>query len=289
MRLILRLALSLSLGLGVVPSTGSARQATSPAQQSSAQTLPSASATSATSSKVWVGRYAEYEEFLRTVEIERLANPKVGKTGGTKYAFFKPGGLAARGALRTLRPGRYDGYFESYKSEVAAYKLDRLLELDMVPPAVERRYSGDPVSLQLFVENATMLLEVNQKKLRAPDPEKWNYQLHRAYLFDDLVANIDVNEGNLMFDPQWNFIKIDCSRCFTNMLGQPFEIGKKLNQIDREFFERVKALDKAIVTREIGDVVESGAVNALFLRRDAIVKAFEQLAKQKGANQVFVP
>jgi hypothetical protein len=92
-----------------------------------------------------------------------------------------------------------------------------------------------------------------------------------------------------MFDPQWNFIKIDCSRCFTNMLGQPFEIGKKLNQIDREFFERVKALDKAIVTREIGDVVESGAVNALFLRRDAIVKAFEQLAKQKGANQVFVP
>ena len=70
---------------------------------------------------------------------------------------------------------------------------------------------------------------------------------------------------------------------------QPFEIGKKLNQIDRPLFERVKALDKATVTREIGDVVESGAVNALFLRRDAIVKAFDRLAAQKGANQVFVP
>ena len=187
----------------------------------------------------------------------------MGNTGGTKFACFKPGGLAARGALRTLPPGRYDGFFESYKSEVAAYKLDRLLELDMVPPAVERRYNGDPVSLQLFAEDAKMLKEINEQKLRAPDSGKWNYQLHRAYLFDDLVANIDENEGNLMFDPQWNFIKIDCSRCFTNMLVQPFEIGKKLNQIDRPFFERVKALDKATVRREIGDVVEGGAVDAI--------------------------
>ena len=92
-----------------------------------------------------------------------------------------------------------------------------------------------------------------------------------------------------MFDPQWNFIKIDCSRCFTNMLVQPFEIGKELNQIDQPFFERVKALDKATVNREIGDFVESGAVNALFLRRDAILKAFDKLAAQKGTNQVFVP
>ena len=121
MRLIPWLAVSLSLALGVSPGTGSALQATSPPpQQTSTQATPSAPAAPATSSKVWVGRYAEYEEFLRTVDIERLADPKVGKTGGTKFAFFKPGGLAARGALRTLRPDKYDGFFESYKSEVAA-------------------------------------------------------------------------------------------------------------------------------------------------------------------------
>src|SRR5206468_3374525 len=132
--------------------------------------------------------------------------------------------------------GRYDGFFESYKSEAAAYRLDRLLELDMVPPTVERRYKGDVVTLQLFAENTKMLKQVNAQKLRAPDPGKWNHQLHRAYLFDDLVANIDENETNMLFDLQWNLIKIDCSRCFTDMLIQPFEIGKKLTQIDRLFF-----------------------------------------------------
>ena len=101
-----------------------------------------------TSSRVWIGHYAEYEQFLRTAVIDRLSNPSVGVTGGTRHAYFKPGGLAADGALRNLRPGRYYGFFESYKSEIAAYKLDRLLELDMVPPTVEVRYNGEWASLQ---------------------------------------------------------------------------------------------------------------------------------------------
>ena len=164
-----------------------------------------------------------------------------------------------------------------------------MLELDMVPPTVERRIDGEIVSVQLWIEDVKMLKDVKAQKLSAPDPGKWNRQLHRAYLFDNLVANIDENEGNLLFDPQWNFIKIDHSRAFTNTLVQPFEIGKRLVQIDRPFFDGIKALDKAAVGREIGDLLENGALNALFVRRDNLVKAFEKLAAQKGANQVFVP
>jgi hypothetical protein len=256
-----------------------------PFQQAPAPAGPSAPV----SSKVWIGRNAEYEAFLRTVEITRTEGFKKGVTGKTKHAFFKPGGLAAEGALRTARPGFYDGFFESHQSEPAAYRLDRLLELDMVPPAVERQYNGEAVSLQIFIGNTRDLRDITVQKLHAPDPTRWNYELHRAYMFDDLVANIDDNATNLMFDPQWNLIKIDCSRCFTNMLVQPFEIGTKLSQIDRPFFDRVKALDKATVAREIGELVEGGAVDALFARRNAIIKAFEKLAMQKGASQVFVP
>jgi len=256
-----------------------------------AQTPPAATAGSLTpsGSRVWLGRYAEYEDFLRTAEVERVESLKVGVTGHTKHVFFKPGGLAPEGAMRDQRPGRYEGYFESYKSEAAAYKLDRLLEMDMVPPTVERTYNGQSVTMQLFVKNVKMLKDVYAQKLHDPDGRRWNRQVHRVYVFDDLVADIDENQTNLMFDPEWSFIKIDCSRCFTDMRTQPFGIGKRLNQIDRPFFERVKALDKAKVEQEIGDLVESGAVDALMGRRDDIVKAFEKLAQQRGEADVFVP
>jgi len=143
--------------------------------------------------------------------------------------------------------------------------------------------------VQLFVKNVRMLKDVNAQKVEDPDGERWNRRLHRVYLFDDLVADIDENETNLLFDPEWSFIKVDCSRCFTNRRTEPFEIGKTLNQIDRPFFERVKALDKAKVQQEIGDLVESGAVDALMKRRDDIVKAFEKLAHQRGEAAVFAP
>jgi hypothetical protein len=267
MRLILWLALSLFV----------------PLQQAAAPVSPPPA-----DSRIWIGRYAEFEQFLRTANIERYKATEVGVLA-PRHGYFTPGGLANGAAVKNVSPGRRDGFWESYKSEIAAYKLDRLLELDMVPPTIARTFNGETMSVQLWIENTKMLKEANTQKLRAPDPAKWNYQLHRAYLFDDLVANIDENEGNLLFDPQWNFIKVDHSRAFTNAVGQPFEIGKRLNQIDRPFFDRIKALDKATVRREIGDLLETGALDALFLRRDTLVKAFEKLAAQKGANQVFVP
>jgi len=242
-------------------------------------------------SRIWIGRYAEFEEFLRTAEIVDTKGTPIGVMA-PRHVFFKPGGLAAGGALKAIEPGKYDGYWESYKSEIAAYKLDRLLALDMVPPTVEVRVGGPrgkPASLQLWIENTIMLKEMQARHLEPPDNAKWNRQLHRLYLFDDLAANIDENEGNLLFDRDWNFIKIDHSRAFTDTLEQPFELGRKLAQIDRPLFDRVKRLDRETVRREIGALLETGALNALFVRRDAIVTALERLAQQKGAAVVFVP
>ena len=236
-------------------------------------------------SKIWVGRYQQFEEFLRTAEIERTASVSTGVLG-IKRAYFKPGSLAGSAALRSIRPGRYDGFWESYKGDLAAYKLDRLLDLDMVPPTVERRYNGDMVSVQLWAEDMKMLSEVQKQNLRPANLEPYNFQLRRQKVFHNLVGNIDPNQGNILFDPAWNVILVDFSRAFTNTQTLTFEA----TSIDRLFLDRIKALDRATLKREIGDsFVEGGAVDALLARRDLILRAFDKVAKLKGASQVFLP
>lgn len=237
--------------------------------------IPTPSPSTERGSKVWIGHYAEYEEFLRNAVVDRTID-----MGAATRVFFKPGGLAASAALKQHNP----------KLEIAGYKLDRVLELDMVPPTVEVRYKGEMAGLQLWVLNCTPLPELKEKNLHAPDPVKWANHLNRLHVFEDLVARAQGPPGidpHPLVDPQWNLIVVDTSLSFTNTLALPREIGKDLNQIDRPFFERIKALDKATVQRAMGDLVDADAIDALFVRRDNIVKAFEKLAEQEGTNQVF--
>jgi hypothetical protein len=239
------------------------------------------------SSKIWEGRNAEFEEFLRTAEIDRTEGTDVGVLG-PRHAFFKPGGLANGAAVKKIRPGRRDGFFESYKSEIAAYKLDRLLDLGMVPPTIERRYENEQASWQLWVENTRMLSQVQKQGLKDPNPLRWNQNLHRAMVFDDLAGNVDPNQGNWLFDEAWNFYKIDCSRCFTDTMNMPHDVKKVVRRIDRPFLERLKALDRDTVRKEMGDLLtENNALNSMFRRRDSIVRAFEELARDNGEAQVF--
>ncbi len=275
MRGSLRLAL---VCLGVAACAALAPWPASPQAPAAAPPAPA----HALGSKVWVGRYAEFEAFLKDAPIEKIADVPIGVTK-PKRAFFAPGGIAGSVALKFLPPGRKSGYWESYKSEIAAYKLDRILGLDMVPPTIERRVGSELASLQLWVEDCKWLKELDQTK--AKDPTWWAKQVCRQRAFDNLIANIDRNAGNLLVDPEWNLVLIDHSRAFGTS-QMPFM--KQMTRIDREFFDTLVALDEATLMRELKPwVLSDGTVRDILKRRDKIVKQFQDLAGEKGEKAVF--
>jgi hypothetical protein len=233
-------------------------------------------------SKVWIGRYAEFEEFLQTARIERTEKVPIGVTKPER-GFFAPGGLAASAAIKHLPMGQRAGFWESYKSEIAAYQLDRLLGLDMVPPTVERRVGGELAAVVLWVGGCKHIKDVDQSA--CPNPAKWAKEACRQRVFDNLIANIDDNAGNILVDPEWNMVLIDHSRAFAAD-RMPFE--KEMTRVDRAFFERLKALDEAGLMKQVRPwVLGDGAVRAILKRRDKIVARFETLARERGEAVVF--
>jgi hypothetical protein len=276
---------SFAVAAAVLPSLAAGQATQAPATQTPVAAQAAAPATTAVAvgSKIWMGRYGEFEEFLEAAGIGETADIPVGVTKPKRAFFTPPGGIAGSAALKYLPAGIKSGYWESYKSEIAAYKLDRILGLDMVPPTIERRVGGELASLQLWVEHCRLLKELDQS--RAPRPLEWAKQVCRQRTFDNLIANIDRNAGNLLVDEEWNLILIDHSRAFANST-MPFM--KQMTRIDREFFEKLKALDEATLMRELKPwVLTGGSVRDILKRRDKIVAQFESFARDKGEAVVF--
>jgi hypothetical protein len=252
-----------------------------PAPQAATPSAPAVAPATA-GAKIWLGRDAEYEEYLRTAPIERVTDIPVGVTK-PKRAFFAPGGLVGSVVVKHLPMGRRAGFWEAYKSEIAAYEMDRLLSLDMVPVTVERKVQGELASIQLWVEGCRLLKDLDQSA--CPRPIDWAKQVCRQRAFDNLIANIDRNAGNILVDGEWNLILIDHSRAFGND-KMPFV--KEMTRIDREMFGRLKALDEAGIMQRVRPwLLDDGMARAILKRRDKIVAAFETLARERGEAAVF--
>lgn len=151
----------------------------------------------------WANR-EEVEHFLQEARItdrkrigEGITNPEkvtLELDGVVGYAVFK----------------RVDKDHDSWRNEVAAYELDKLLGLDMVPPTVPRSIRGRKGCLQLWVTGTTM----SKFEGSFPDIQKWREQVSVMWLFDDLTANIDRHLNNAMISPDHKLMLIDNSKTF---------------------------------------------------------------------------
>ena len=239
----------------------------------------------AASAKVWLGRAAEYEEFLKKAEVVRMEQLPVGVTRPAR-CYYAPAGLAESMAFKTIKPGRQTGFWESYRSEMAAYELDKLLALDMIPPTVERRVKNDLGAAILWVSPVRSFKDMGGP----PTPpaqhfDSWNRQMAKAKMFDNLINNRDPNLGNWLVDPAWNLILIDHTRAFAP--GK--DMVHKMNRIERGLWERILALEAAPLKSALDPYLDGGQIKDILQRRDRMKKEIDQMIAERGEANVFFP
>lgn len=269
--------LSLIVALSVALSTAAQQPSQSPAAAGE-------------SAKIWLGRAAEMEAFLKTAEIVDLQDIPIGVTKPRK-AKLAAGGLVDAMTWKPIRPGMYHGFWESYKSEIAGYELDKLLGLDMVPPKVERRVKSDLGAAIMWCPGVRSFKDMGgvPGTGKVPGPPateyvRWQTQLTRAKMFDNLAGNLDPNLGNWLVDPVWNLILIDHTRAFTTTKN----LVHKMQRIHAPLWERMKALDEAALTAALGGWLDKGAIRAILARRDKMQAELDLMIKSQGEASVFI-
>jgi hypothetical protein len=186
-----------------------------------------------------------------------------------------------------LESGKVEfSFVDSYKYNIAAYQLSELIGLDyMLPVYVERKWEGKTGSLSWWLPVKMDEADRAAKKIPAPDPDKWNKQMYRIRVFDELVYDTDPNLTNVLIGEDWTVWRVDFSRAFRT--SKDLRDPKDLVKCDRQLFEKLKALTADEVAEKTKRYLTKAEVNGVMVRRDKIVATFQTLIAQKGEKDVL--
>jgi hypothetical protein len=246
-----------------------------------------------------VAQDKHWEEFLASAVVTK-GEQMVGATSVTNpYRLELEKDGVKRIAYWKNVEGRPKGYLEGWMWEIAAYRLDRYLGLNMVPVTIERRYEENRGSLQLGIEGTFPYRDVLEGKVKTPEGLKGvhvNLEVYLQRAFDNLICNEDRHANNILITEDWRLVLIDHSRTFRtkgryydtlifNEKGDKFK--GTMSALPAAFVEKLKSLTPEILHRLADPYLTDKEIAAVMVRRDLILKEIDRLIEKNGKTQVI--
>jgi hypothetical protein len=250
-----------------------------------------------------IAQRGQWEEFMVTAEIVRSEPLGQGVTKPWRL-FLRKDDVERAGAWKNIDKKILTGGRDSWKYEIAAYRLDKLIGLGMVPPAVEKEFKSKGGALSFWVDSKYNLLDIMDKGIKIPaSAQKQIEDMGYVYrLWCCLIANDDPTQENIRYTEDWRMILIDHSRAFrsdkkyTEQLvfglngikryqadGRPFVILR----VPRSLFERIKALDAAAISQAVGPYLTDKEIQSIVARITLIEAEIGKMIRQYGEASVL--
>jgi hypothetical protein len=237
---------------------------------------------------------AEKEEFLRTAEVVERETLPTGVTLSSR-ATLSNGRFTHDAHIQTFNVHRkkakvggrtFLDFYDSYRFNIAAYRLDRRLGLNMVPVSVERRIQGKPAAVTWWVDDVLMSLrERYSKRTPIPDIALWNDQRYQARAFNQLIYNSDPHLGNHLIDKNWKLWMIDFTRAFRTFRKLPDV--KVLDTVDRRFYDGLQRLTEESLKEATAPHLGGRERKAILVRRDLLLEHLDTRIAEEGEDAVI--
>ena len=175
---------------------------------------------------------------------------------------------------------------DTYRYNIAGYRLSVLLGLDNVPMSVQRTVDGKPAAVTWWIDEVMMEEgERQKKKVAGPNPSRTSSYIHILRVFDELIQNRDRNAGNILWTRDWTMWMVDHTRAFR--LGKDLLKPVLLERAERTLLERMRGLTAPALADAMGESLTKQEIDALLARRDAIVTLFDGKIAQRGEAAVL--
>lgn len=161
---------------------------------------------------------------------------------------------------------------KNVNADIAAYRLDQFLELDMVPVTVKRNLGKVNGSVQFLPPKIT-----NEKVRSAsgrggaawcPLSDQWE----AMYVFDVLILNEDRTLARMLYNLEnWQLMLIEHRRAFASKSGRPAHLKSAPIKVNQGWREKLKQLDAKTIDELFADVLDKSRRRALLVRRNELL------------------
>ena len=166
---------------------------------------------------------------------------------------------------------------KGFLPDLAAYRLDRMIGLDMVPVTVRREHDGKKGTMQFLpASTETETQRVSSGKGSSawcPLSQQWN----AMYIFDALIFNVGRNPEFMLYSPDnWQLILMKHDQAFKTSKDRPPYLKNTELVYTPSWQDTLTSLSNEVLQTELGDVLGKRELAAIGKRRDRLLKEARQ-------------
>jgi hypothetical protein len=233
----------------------------------------------------------ELEAYLKRANVGTIL---IGAQGGRAEAWtvnLHDGKTGRRGFFKYVDVRRPTNFPISYKYELAAYELTKLLKIDIVPPVVEREIQEPKGqkrkgSLQIYVEGCMNERDRTLKKIDPPNARAFANALEEINVFEILTSCDHLSPRDILIHKEtWRVCRVDFAEAFD--FSTEFLPEAVIRRCSKRLYKGLLDLSPLDVEATLKPYLNPGEIKGLLDRRDLIVEKIKDLIKEKGQNAVL--